>query len=243
MDELWQFVGCKARRFEGEMKWDGKRGDAWTFTALDADTKLLISWVCGRRDVENAFTIMHDLRSRVDGRIQLTTDAFTPYYNAVRDAFGDQIDYGVLKKIYTESLTQPSRAHKDSYALLAATKKIRKIGKPDLAHISTSFIERSNLTLRMGCKRFARLSNAHSKNMAHHCAMQAIFFTFYNFARVHSSLRVTPAMEAGLTDHVWTSEEIVNLLAKTEPKAKRVWSLTAARSAQHENAKKRTSPD
>lgn len=206
-DEIWCFVGAKAKNVTPEKQAQGW-GDTWTWTALDADSKLCLSYRIGGRDGAIAFEFMQDLASRLANRVQLTTDGHRVYLNAVEDAFGSDIDYAMLVKIYGADSANDSRY---SPAECIDCKPIAITGRPDPKHISTSFVERQNLTMRMGMRRFTRLTNGFSKKVQNHAAMVAIHFMHYNFARIHNTLRVTPAMAAGLADHVWSFEEIVLL--------------------------------
>jgi IS1 family transposase len=178
---------------------------------MDADTKLMLSWYVGRRDAESAFTIMQDVASRLANRVQLTTDGLKAYLVAVDAAFQSEVDYATIHKIYG---TDPKSERRYAPPVCLSCKTANVIGDPDPAHVSTSYVERANLTMRMGIRRFTRLTNAFSKKLENHVAMISLYFMFYNFARVHQTLRVTPAMEAGLTDHVWSVEEIVALMDK-----------------------------
>jgi IS1 family transposase len=209
VDEIWSFVGSKNKNATEEQKLAG-RGDVWTWTAICADTKLMPSWYVGSRDLESACIFLDDLKDRLASRVQLTTDGYKPYLRAVEHAFPDyQIDYAMLVKHYGPAPDGPQRRYSPAECV-GATKGV-VTGDPDMAHVSTSFAERSNLTLRMGCRRFTRLTNAHSKKIENHAHAVALHMMFYNFGRVHRSLRVTPAMEAGITDHVWSLEEIAAL--------------------------------
>jgi len=206
-DEIWCFVGAKAKNVRPEKQAQGW-GDTWTWTALDADSKLCLSYRIGGRDGEVAYEFMQDLASRLAHRVQLTTDGHRVYVNAVEDAFGSEIDYAMLVKIYGNDSANDTRY---SPAECIDCKPIAISERPDPKHISTSFVERHNLSMRMGMRRFTRLTNGFSKKVENHAAMVAIHFMPYNFARIHKTLRVTPAMAAGLADHVWTLEEIVLL--------------------------------
>jgi len=206
-DEIWCFVGAKAKNVTPEKQGQGW-GDTWTWTALDADSKLCLRYRIGGRDGVIAFEFMQDLAARLANRVQLTTDGHRVYLNAVEDAFGSDIDYAMLVKIYGADSANDSRY---SPPECIDCKPIAITGRPDPKHISTSFVERQNLTMRMGMRRFTRLTNGFSKKVANHAAMVAIHFMHYNFARIHKTLRVTPAMAAGLCDHVWSLEEIVRL--------------------------------
>ena len=207
-DEIWSFVGGKDKNLSAEQKAHGL-GSVWTWTAIDADTKLIPSWMVGGRDAETAYDFMNDLASRLRGRVQLTTDAHRPYLLAVDGAFGIDIDYARLHKIYGGS-TEAQRTYSPAVCIGCRSEVVT--GDPDPQHVSTSYAERQNLSMRMSMRRFTRLTNAFSKKVENHAAAVALYFMWYNFGRVHQTLRVTPAMEAGVTDHVWSVEEIVALL-------------------------------
>ncbi len=209
-DEIWSFVGCKQKNVRKGDKRQG-RGDVWTWTAIDAETKLVPAWYVGNRDAGAAYHFMHDLAGRLAHRVQLTTDAHKPYLSAVEDAFGTEIDYAQLVKIYGNTINQGPEA-RYSPAQCMGARKAHVIGKPAYAHVSTSICERNNLTMRMSMRRFTRLTNAFSKKVENLEHAVALHFMHYNFCRVHQSLRVTPAMEAGIADHVWTLEEVITLL-------------------------------
>ena len=208
-DEIWSFVGSKEKNTSIEKKTHGW-GDCWTWTALDADTKLMISFWLGDRSLNTAYDFMHDVAERLAGRIQLTTDGNRVYIEAVESAFQDEIDYAMLRKLYGADPEAPEARYSPAKCVGCEMKKIS--GNPDAKHVSTSYVERANLTMRMSMRRFTRLTNAFSKKLENHAAMVALFFMYYNFARVHQTLRVTPAMEAGISDHVWSIEEIVALV-------------------------------
>lgn len=214
-DEIWSFVGSKEKNTTEETKAKGW-GDCWTWTALDAETKLIPCWYVGTRDAGAAYHFMHDLAGRLANRVQLTTDGHRPYLTAVQDAFGDEIDYAQLVKIYGEG---PKTEARYSPAQCMGARKAKVSGSPDYGHISTSHVERSNLTLRMGNRRFTRLTNAFSKKVENHEHMLALSFMFYNFCRIHQTLRVTPAMAAGVTTRVWELADIVALLDQQSAKA------------------------
>jgi IS1 family transposase len=209
-DEIWQYVGAKAKDVRPEKKAIGWV-DVWTWTAIDADTKLCVSYLVGGRDLGWAKEFMEDCASRIRNRVQITTDGYKAYLEAVENAFGADIDYAQLQKIYGASTE-----HETRYSPAKCIGCDRKVvsGDPDPKHVSTSFVERQNLSMRMSIRRFTRLTNAFSKKIENHAAAVAIWFTYYNFCRVHSTLRVTPAMEAGISDHVWTIEEMCELLPK-----------------------------
>lgn len=208
-DEIWAFVYSKEKNAPADMKAAGKAGDIWTWTAIDAESKLMVTWLVGHRDAGYAHTLIEDLASRVSNRIQLTTDGQKLYFNAVEGVFGIDVDYGVLVKTFGENIDTSKRY---SPAVCTGAVKEVRMGNPDPKYISTSYVERANLTMRMGMRRFTRLTNAFSKKVENLEAAVALHFMHYNFARVHQTLRVTPAMEAGIADHVWTLAEIVALL-------------------------------
>ena len=186
-------------------------GDVWTWTAIDPETKLVPCWYIGNRDAEAAYHFMHDLAGRMASRIQMTTDGHKPYIRAVEDAFGEDIDFAQLVKIYGKSYNNTPQA-RYSPAQCMGARKAKIMGKPDFAHVSTSICERNNLSMRMGMRRFTRLTNAFSKKVENLEHSVALLFMHYNFCRIHGSLRVTPAMEAGIADHVWSLEEVIALL-------------------------------
>ena len=212
-DEIWSFVGAKNKNVPRDK--DGEWGDVWTWTALDADTKLMIAYAVGNRGAETAKYFMEDLALRVANRIQITTDGHKVYAQAVEGAFGADVDYAMLIKIYGND----SFDRRYSTGECIGTQTAVMAGSPDPKHISTSFVERQNLTMRMSMRRFTRLTNAFSKKVDNHVAAIALHFMHYNFCRLHKTLRVTPAMEAGLAHHVWTIEELVAILP--EPVAKK----------------------
>jgi IS1 family transposase len=206
-DEIWAFVGAKAKNASPEQKAQGW-GDIWTWVGLDAQTKLCVSYLVGGRDGWWAREFMNDCAKRIRGRVQITTDGHRVYLDAVEDAFGADVDYAMLQKLYG-AVEEPDTRYSPAQCIGCDMKTVS--GNPDPKHVSTSYVERQNLTMRMGMRRFTRLTNAFSKKAANHAAMVAIHFLHYNFARIHKTLRVTPAMEAGLADHVWSLEEIVLL--------------------------------
>jgi IS1 family transposase len=184
-------------------------GSLWTWTALDADSKLIVSYLCGGRDAAWARSFMEDVASRLTTRVQITTDGHKAYVEAVEGAFGMDVDYAMLIKLYGSPAAPETRY---SPGVCIGTETVMVKGNPDLTHVSTSYVERQNLTMRMSMRRFTRLTNAFSKKLENHQHMLAIYFLYYNFCRVHQTIRVTPAMEAGISDHVWTIAEMVNLL-------------------------------
>jgi IS1 family transposase len=216
VDEIWSFVGAKAKNVRPEhFDNGGYKGDVWTFTAIDAETKLVISWAVGARDAGYAADFLQDVAGRLSNRIQLTTDGHKMYLTAVPDAFGEGVDFAQLVKVYGDASEGQKRY---SPALCLGTKRIDIIGDPDHKFISTSYVERQNLNMRMNMRRFTRLTNAFSKKLENHVAMIALFHMHHNFARIHQTLRVTPAMEAGLSSHVRSIQELIALTA--EPLAK-----------------------
>lgn len=204
------FFSLKDKNLSKEMKGKFGFGSVWTWTAICADTKLMVSWLVGERSAPYAIKFIDDLASRLAHRVQLTTDGHKPYLQAVEGAFGSQIDYAMLEKLYTNPPSEGATRY--SHAQCCGTKTRKIMGNPDGQHISTSYAERMNLQIRMGMRRFTRLTNAHSKKIENHRHALALYFMFYNFARIHQTLRVTPAMQAGVADHVWTIEEIIGLL-------------------------------
>ena len=218
-DEIWSFTYAKAKNVAAAKEAPDWAGDTWTWTGIEAQTKLIVSWLVGGRDGEYAIAFMDDLRSRIENRVQLTTDGHKAYLEAVEGAFGGDVDYADLHKVYGSS--PESMKGKYSPAECIGTQKHRIEGDPDLKHVSTSYVERSNLTMRMHNRRFTRLTNAFSKKFESHVHMVAIWTVWYNWVRIHKTLRVSPAMEAGLTDRLWSFEEIVAGMDAIAPKAGR----------------------
>jgi IS1 family transposase len=208
-DEIWSFCYSKQKNVPTKQQGEFGYGDVWTWTAICADTKLIPSWFTGDRDAGSAWELMNDLAPRLAHRVQLTTDGLKVYMESVEDAFGANIDYAMLVKLYGEDKTQEQRY---SPPKCNGTKRRTVQGNPDGDHVSTSYVQRANLTMRMGMRRFTRLTNAFSKKVENHAHAITVHFMHYNFARIHESLRVTPAMEAGVSDHVWSLEEIIGLL-------------------------------
>jgi IS1 family transposase len=206
-DEIWCFVGAKAKNVPSRREQEGWC-DAWTWMAIDADTKLCVSYLVGGRDGWWATAFMRDVAARIPGRVQRTTDGHRAYLNAVQDAFGMDVDYAQLQKIYGAS-DRPDTRYSPAECIGGDMKT--GTGDPDPKHVSTSFVERQNLTMRMSMRRFTGLTNAFSKKVENHAAAVALNFIHYNFARVHKTLRITPAMAAGISDHVWSYEEIAAL--------------------------------
>lgn len=204
VDEIWTFVAKKEKRVTAKDSPDA--GDQYVFVALDAHSKLVPSFYVGKRTAETAHYFMNDLQARLVHRVQLTSDGFTPYLTAVEDAFGADVDYAMLVKTYGGD-----EANRERYSPgeIVDARPVPVSGNPKLHLISTSYVERQNLTIRMQLRRFTRLTNAFSKRLSHLKAALAVHFTWYNFARVHQTLRVTPAMEAGIADHVWDMKELL----------------------------------
>lgn len=221
-DEIWSFCYSKDKNVKGAKAAPEGAGNVWTWTALDADTKLMCTWAVGGRDAESARNIMEDLQSRVKTRMQITTDGLRLYLDAVQEAFGDDgADFAQLIKIFGAPEGKGSE-RRYSPAECVGTKKIAVDGNPDIKHVSTSYVERQNLNMRMGMRRFTRLTNAFSKKLENHCHALALYFMFYNFARIHKTLKVSPAMAAGITDKLWSMEDIVALIdARDERKSKK----------------------
>lgn len=215
-DEVWSYTYCKNKNVKKAKAAPEIAGDVWTWTGICSDSKLIISFMVWDRSATSADYLMRDLRSRIVGRAQITSDGFNAYPEAVQAAFGEGVDYAQLVKVYStaESL------HNTRYSpgKLMAAKKEPRIGNPDFKHISTSHVERSNLTLRMHNRRFTRLTNAFSKRFESHVRMVALYTVFYNFIRIHKSLRVTPAMAAGIADRVWSFDDIVARIDRDAPK-------------------------
>jgi IS1 family transposase len=209
-DEIWAFVYAKAKNAPDHMKAAGVAGDIWTWTALDADTKLMVSWLVGSRDVRIGTAFMTDVSERLASRVQLTTDGHRAYLHAVEGAFDKNVDYAMLVKLYGTA-TGSEHERRYSPGECCGTIKGTVCGNPDDRHVSTSYVERQNLTMRMGMRRFTRLTNGFSKKVENHAHAVALHFMHYNFGRIHKTLRVTPAMEAGVSDHVWNLEEIAAL--------------------------------
>ncbi|HMG87308.1 MAG TPA: IS1 family transposase [Terracidiphilus sp.] len=214
-DEIWSFVGAKNKNASPEQKADGW-GDVWTWTAIDADTKLCVTYYVGDRGKLSAFNFMKDAAARIIGKPQITTDSHRPYLTAVEKAFGGDADYAVLHKVFGATGNSPETRYSPATCIGCDMKTVS--GVPDPAHVSTSYVERQNLTMRMSMRRFTRLTNAFSKKVENHGHAIALYFMFYNFCRVHQTLRVTPAMESGLSNHVWSVEELISLLPVKQAK-------------------------
>jgi len=212
-DEIWAFCYAKQKNVATAKAAPAEAGDIWTWTAIDADTKLIISWVVGARDAGYAAALMQDVAPRLANRVQLTTDGHKPYLEAVEGAFGADIDYAQLVKIYGDA---PGPAGRYSPADCTGIKKNRIEGSPDPAHVSTSYVERQNLTMRMQMRRFTRLTNAFTKKAENHAHAVALHFMIYNFVRIHQTLRCSPAMAAGVTGKLWELADVVRVLEDWE---------------------------
>ena len=216
-DEIWSFVYSKQKNVPKEKRGQFGIGDVWTWTTICADTKLVPSWYVGMRDAESAHHIMQDVAKRLSSRVQLTTDGFHCYLDAVNAAFGGDIDYAMLVKMYgTDPMGE--RNYSPSICLSAESRIIR--GNPDREHINTSYVERQNLNIRMGVRRFTRLTNAFSKKVENHIHALSIYFMHYNFVRIHQTTRVTPAMAAGVTDTLWSLDDMVRIVDEWEASQK-----------------------
>lgn len=215
-DEIWSFTYAKQKNVKTAKRQDLAYGDTWTWTGIDADTKLIISYLVGGRDSDYAMGFMDDLCKRLANRVQLTTDGHKAYLEAVEGAFGGDIDYAMLVKIY--GAAPESAKGRYSPAECTGTRKRRVEGNPDPSHVSTSYAERQNLTMRMHIRRFTRLTNAFSKKFENHAHMVAIYTVWYNFIRIHKTLKVPPAIEAGITDRVWDWADLLEIMDEQAPK-------------------------
>jgi IS1 family transposase len=218
VDEIWSFTYAKQKNVAEAKAAPYGAGDTWTWTAIDADSKLIISWFVGDRDSECGSWFMKDVAGRLSNRVQLTSDGHKAYLDAVDAAFGGEIDYAMLIKIYGEPSHSREASRRYSPADCVGTRTDAISGNPDPKHISTSYAERANLTMRMHMRRFTRLTNAFSKKIENHAHSMALFTTYYNFVRIHKTLRVTPAMAAGVSERLWEVSDIVALLEASEPK-------------------------
>jgi IS1 family transposase len=213
VDEIWSFVYAKDDNVKKAKAAPAEAGDVWTWTAICADTKLLVSWLVGDRTTASAVAFMDDLKNRLANRVQITSDGHRPYLEAVDTAFGDDVDYAMLVKLYG---AEPQGEKRYSPAKCIGAKRKAVTGDPDEKHISTSFVERHNLTMRMQMRRFTRLTNAFSKKLDNHACAVSLHSMFYNFVRQHQTLRVSPAMAAGVTDRLWDVSDIVRVLEDWE---------------------------
>jgi IS1 family transposase len=213
-DEIWSFSYAKQKNLPSTKAAPIGSGDVWTWTAIDADTKLIVSWLVGDRDLPAATMFIEDLRDRLANRVPLTTDGYKPYLTAVSEAFGaDGVDYGILQKLYGGD---PSLEKRYSPARLVGIDRDLILGSPDIKHVSTSFVERQNLTMRMSMRRFTRLTNAFSKKVENHYHALALYFVWYNFVKMHKTLRMTPAMAADLVSSPMDMSDIVHLIDARE---------------------------
>ncbi|MFL6844362.1 MAG: IS1 family transposase [Allosphingosinicella sp.] len=216
VDEIWSFTYAKQRIVAKAKAAPEGAGDTWTWTAIDADSKLVVSYLVGGRDAEYALAFMDDLRFRLAKKVQLTSDAHRPYLEAVEETFGADVDYAQLVKIYG---TSPCGVGRYSPPVCLGSRRRTVMGRPDPEHISTSYVERHNLTMGMHMRRFTRLTNGFSKKVENHAYAVALHMMYYNFVRIHKSLRVTPAMAAGVTDRLWEMADIVKLIEDQEAAA------------------------
>ncbi|MGA9363778.1 MAG: IS1 family transposase [Bacteroidota bacterium] len=207
LDEVWTYVSKKQARLSSEERKAGEYGDQYVFVAFDPQTKLVVAFTVGKRTLETTLSFMYDLKTRIRTRFQLTTDSFKPYYEAVDRTFGDDIDYAQIHKTYSNEDIKGE--HRYSQGCLVGINIRPLLGNPIRKYISTSLVERQNLTMRMQMRRFTRLTNAFSKKLQNLKAALALHFLYYNFIRIHQSLRITPAMQAGITNHIWTWEELL----------------------------------
>ena len=214
VDEMWSFCGMKAKNVPVELRNTFGFGDVWTWIAIDADTKLVITWLVADRSQTSAVQFMRDLASRLNNRVQLSTDGFPPYNLAVPSAFGQDVDYAQVIKVFSEAPKEERRKYSPSRFITEEIKKL--IGDPDDQHISTSYAERNNLNVRMMMRRMTRLTNAFSKKVENHAHQHAINFAFYNFCRIHKTLRCTPAMAAGIVNEVWSVRDLVKFTEEQE---------------------------
>lgn len=210
-DEIWSFCSAKQRNVPADRKGDPNYGSMWTWVAMDPDSKLVVSYMLGKRDPFCAKVFIRDLSERLANRIQLTTDGLSMYVGAVEDAFEDQVDYAMLIKVYGREGEDGNPETRYSPAEVTSTRKVIVMGDPDESHVSTSHIERQNLSMRMGMRRFTRLTNAFSRKAQNLDRALALHFVYYNFARKHATIKTTPAIAAGVADHVWSLQEIAAL--------------------------------
>jgi IS1 family transposase len=228
-DEIWSFVYGKDRNIRREVRESTPFtiGSVWTWTAIDADSKLMVSWLVGDRNERCAAEFVNDLASRIIGKVQMTTDGLKLYVNAIEGAFGGAIDYAMLTKLYGPSGNDRSAETRYSPGRIKGSEVAIMIGEPDQAHISTSYVERANLTMRMSMRRFTRLTNGFSKKFENHCHSVSLHMFWYNFIRVHQTIRCTPAMAAGLTDHIFDMSDLVELIESRESLRTGAWAVTS----------------
>ncbi len=216
-DEIWSFCHAKQKNVVNAKAAPEGAGDVWTWTAIEADTKLIVSYFVGDRSGESALALMDDLRSRITNKVQITTDGHKAYLGAVETVFGSDVRYAQLVKLYGPTIAAPGRY---SPAECVGAMKVAITGSPEIDHVSTSYVERQNLTMRMSMRRFTRLTNAFSKKLDNHIHALALYFVFYNFCRIHKTLRMSPAMAAGITDRLWSLEDIVARIDADAPAPK-----------------------
>ena len=221
VDEVWSFVYAKEKNVPRATNAPPQAGDVWTWIALCADTKLVPTWWVGDRSGETASAFIADLRARLAQRVQLTSDGYRAYLAAVEGAFGADVDYAMLVKLYGKGGNERQPDTRYSPSECVGTRKQVVSGNPDSAAVSTSYVERQNLTMRMSMRRFTRLTNAFSKKLENHCHAIAMHFMYYNFCRIHASLPGTPAMAAGVTDRLWEVGDVVDLVRAAQPKPNR----------------------
>jgi IS1 family transposase len=215
-DEIWSFCHAKEKNGATKPAPEGA-GDVWTWTAIEADTKLIISYFVGDRSGQSALALMDDLRSRITNKVQITTDGHSAYLQAVEEAFGSDVRYAQLVKLYGPTIAAPGRY---SPAQCIGARKVRVTGSPDIEHVSTSYVERQNLTMRMSMRRFTRLTNAFSKKLDNHIHALALYFVHYNLCRIHKTLRMSPAMAAGVADRLWSMEDVIARIDADAPAPK-----------------------
>ncbi len=225
VDEIWSFTYAKQKNVAAAKAAPEEAGDTWTWTAICADTKLVFSILVGSRDIASAREFLTDVRDRLANRVQLNSDGHKVYLRAVRETFGQEVDHGILVKIYGNGESGQGGGARYSPSPLTDIKKMRGTGNPDFRKISTSYVERQNLTMRMHMRRFTRLTNGFSKKIENHCNAISLHFAYYNFVRIHKTLRMTPAMAAGVTDRLWEMADLVAVLeayeaAKAQPKVR-----------------------
>ena len=216
-DEIWSFCHAKQKNVASAKAAPEGAGEVWTWTAIDADTKMIVSYYVGDRSGQSAMVLMDDLKARLSNRVQLTTDGHKAYLEAVEGAFGGDVDYAQLVKMYGATITPAGRY---SPAECTGIKKISREGNPDIKHVSTRYVERQNLTMRMSMRRFTRLTNAFSKKIDNHIHALALYFVFYNFTRIHKTLRMSPAMAAGITDRLWSLDDVIAKIDELAPAPK-----------------------